>query len=86
MLEIGMYDAREVDTIRRMYAGQAMRAQLTVAAHSTTKGSMPRLLSKEERTLIAVQSYLVAEAMIDAEGLQTPELEEMLKELSSTKA
>jgi hypothetical protein len=76
----GLFDDCEVQTLRRYYAGQAMRAMLANCVIRPKGEQMPRMLSSAERTLLAVQAFLMAEAMIDAEALETPELEELLKD------
>lgn len=84
-IQIGLFDDREVQTMRRFFAGQAMRAMLTACTMKEKNGTMPRMLSKTERMLVAAQAYLIAEEMIDAEALMKPELEELLQDAATRK-
>jgi hypothetical protein len=84
-LQIGIFDERDVQSIRRAFAAHAMGAMMQACVSKVGKDTVPRMLSKAERTLLAVQSFLIAEEMIDAEALGLPELEEMLKEASQKK-
>lgn len=84
-LQVGLFDSRDTDGVRRAYAAHAMASMLETCVTHKGKEDVPRMLSASERMLIAAQSFLLAEAMIDAEALQVPELEELLKESAKTR-
>ena len=84
-LQIGIFDERDVQSIRRAFAAHAMGSMLRACVKTVRGETVPRMLTKTERTLIAVQAFLIAEDMIDAEALGIQELEEMLRESASKK-
>lgn len=75
-------EIRDVEDLRRWYAGQAMQAMLGNCVQTSKDNvSSPRTLRHTERQLLAAQSYLIAEEMILVEHLQGQELEDFISDL-----